>query len=375
MKSTKKSLGLYLHIPFCLRKCYYCDFCSFPGKDGQYMERYAEELCRRIELADTEGYTVDTVYFGGGTPSLLPLKSVERLMRCIFDRFDVDRNAEITFECNPATADGEYFRGLRALGVNRLSMGLQSASDRELSLLGRVHTLADFIHCFEDARAAGFNNISADLMYGIPEQTEQSFERSLEFLVSMSPEHISAYGLSVEEGTEFYRRRDSLKIADSDTQANMYLLCSELLAGKGYEKYEISNFSYPGYESRHNIRYWMGEEYLGLGVAAHSFFGAERYGCSRDISAFLRGEDITEERQRIDAEERRREYIMLRLRLSRGIGEGEYRELFGRELEGDLPALKIYEKQGFMRREGDRIGFTDKGFLVSNSILSELTDL
>ena len=226
----KKSLGIYIHIPFCIKKCGYCDFCSFAGKDSEDMRRYTDELCRRIRDWSSDGYTVDTVYFGGGTPSLLDASHTERIIRSVFDCFDVSTDAEITLECNPATADRAHLYSLRSLGINRLSIGLQSADDRELALLGRAHSFADFVACFNDARAAGFDNISADLMYGIPDQTLESLERSVLTLCDISPEHVSAYGLTVEDGTDFHRNRNTLKLADDDGQAAMYLRLSELLA-------------------------------------------------------------------------------------------------------------------------------------------------
>lgn len=369
----KKSLGIYIHVPFCLKKCRYCDFCSFVGKDGQYMSAYADELCRRISAAAAEAseYSVDTVYFGGGTPSLMPIESLEKITDAV-RFFGVADDAEITLECNPATADGAYFRGLVGLGVNRLSIGLQSAHDGELALLGRAHTKDDFVRCFEDARAAGFDNISADLMYGIPDQTLDSFSSSLEFLVALSPEHISAYGLTIEEGTYFDTHRAQLTLADDDGQADMYSLMGEILEKNGYHKYEISNFSKEGRESRHNMRYWKCLDYLGFGVAAHSCFGGRRFGNSRDIAAFLRDEDITEECCVVDADERRREYVMLGLRLCEGIDLTEYARRFGGDFFEHYPEVRSYIDGGFMRTDGRRTAFTERGFLVSNAILSDL---
>ncbi len=370
-----KALGIYIHIPFCVAKCHYCDFCSFPNAGNGAMEKYTAQLCRRIEAIKdkTEERVADTVYFGGGTPSLLGAHQVERILRTLHDTLEISKNAEITLECNPATADKSKLCDLHSMGVNRLSIGLQSAVDSELGLLGRVHSAADFLQCYEDARAAGFDNISADLMYGIPEQTAQSFKYSIDTLCSLSPEHISSYGLMIEEGTEFYRRRHTLGAADEDTQAELYLMLGEELEKYGYQKYEISNFSRRGYRSKHNMRYWLGEEYIGLGVAAHSYFEGERYGNSRDIEAFIAGKDIKCESEFISAEEKRREYIMLRMRLADGMDISEYRARFGRELEDDIDVEK-YVSGGFMKKQGDRVFFTDKGFLVSNSLLGDMID-
>jgi len=372
----KKSLGIYVHIPFCVSKCRYCDFCSFSGKGSSDIKEYTDELCRRIETAEWGGdYEVDTVYFGGGTPSLMGAREVERVLSSLGSRFSVSKNAELTLECNPATADRQYFADILSLGVNRLSMGLQSAVDTELSSLGRIHTAADFAKTFNDARAAGFENISGDLMYGIPDQNTDTLLYSARFLADLSPEHISAYGLTVEDGTYFARHKDELSLADGDGQYEMYMLLSEYLASRSYEKYEISNFARHGKVSRHNLRYWSCGEYLGFGVAAHSYFGERRFGNSRDLSAFLSGKDITEESVFIDADEQRREYVMLGLRLSVGVDALEYRSRFGKELPIDTPTVKKYVNAGLIRIDGTRLCFTDRGFFVSNAVISEILEL
>ncbi len=301
----------------------------------------------------------------------MDIRDVERLMSVISAEYDVDKNAEITLECNPATADLDYFRALSSLGINRISMGLQSALDGELALLGRIHTAKEFSKTFDDARRAGFDNISADLMYGIPDQTMESFRRSIDYLVAHAPEHISAYALSVEEGTYFHKHRVELSLADDDAQSDMYLECVSRLSEGGYERYEISNFARDGKYSRHNTRYWQRLDYLGLGVAAHSCFLGERFGNSRDIDAFLRGEDITEERVALTPEDERAEHIMLGLRLALGIDTEEYFVRFGERIEA-LPSVKKYIDGGFMRLADGRLAFEDKGFLVSNSILADI---
>ena len=369
----KKSLGLYLHVPFCVQKCRYCDFCSVAGGSADKISEYCRVLASRVKAfaERCDGYFVDTVYFGGGTPSLMSLGDAERLMDVISAEYDVDKNAEITFECNPATADLDYFRGLRSFGVNRISMGLQSALDSELALLGRIHTAKEFSKTFDDARRAGFDNISADLMYGIPDQTMESFRHSIDYLAAHEPEHISAYALSVEEGTYFHKHRAELSLADDDAQSDMYLECVSRLAEGGYERYEISNFARNGKYSRHNTRYWQRLDYLGFGVAAHSCFEGERFGNSRDIDAFLRGEDITEERAALTCEDERAEYIMLGLRLALGIDTGEYFTRFGERIE-ERSAVQKYIDGGFMRLEDGRLAFLDKGFLVSNAILADI---
>lgn len=368
------TLGLYLHIPFCRAKCQYCDFCSFPRQDHKTMVGYADELCRRLItyaplIADR---CIDTVYFGGGTPTLLPMEAFRRIMDTIVAHYALTEDCEITAECNPATADFPYLAALRALGINRLSIGLQSTHENELRALGRAHTFADFEAVFADARRAGFDNISVDLMYGIPEQTEESFAASIRTVCALAPEHISAYGLKIEEGTPFFRVQNSLPLPDEDAEYRMYCLLSHELQKCAYHKYEISNFSKEHRESRHNLRYWHGEEYLGFGVAAHSYFDGVRFGNSRDIDAFLRGEDIVEERVSLSPHEREEEFVMLALRLTKGISLSEFHERTGQEFEARYPTVGHMIENGFMKKEHGRIAFTDKGFFVSNTILSEM---
>ena len=375
--TDRKKLGIYIHIPFCLRKCFYCDFCSFPDTDGELVSKYCEELCRRIKekAQDCHEYTVDTVYFGGGTPTLLPISEFYKLFATLKENFYIEKGAEITVECNPATADKAYFEELLALGANRLSIGLQSANENELSSLGRVHGFDDFLVAFSDARAAGFENISVDLIYGIPDQTRESFEYSIDKVLCLKPEHISSYGLKIEDNTVFAKIKDNLVLPNEDEEFLLYKILTDKLAQNGYHKYEISNFSLDGYESRHNMRYWLGEEYIGFGVAAYSFFDGERYGNSRDIKAFIAGKDITEERRRLSVHESDEEYVMLRLRLACGISETEFEEKFGERFTQRYPYVDLMLKEGFMQRRDDRVSFTDKGFFVSNYILSEILDL
>lgn len=369
-----KKLGIYIHIPFCIKKCYYCDFCSFSKAESVDMYAYTEELCRRITLfsAKAKDRVVDTVYFGGGTPTLLPMECFEKLMGALRACFDIDYNAEITVECNPASIDRAGLVSLRALGINRISIGLQSANDNELKALGRLHDYKDFVSVYNDARESGFDNISVDLMYGIPEQTAESFENTLRRVCALSPEHISAYGLKVEQGTVFHSMGEALSLPDEDEEFKMYVLCDSILGENGYHRYEISNFSKDNKESRHNLKYWRLDDYVGFGVAAHSCFERERFGNSRNVKAFINGEDITEESVTVSDEERISEYIMLGLRLNEGISAQEYRKLTGRDMKRDFPMIDKYIKEGFMEERGESISFTTKGFFVSNAILSDI---
>ncbi len=373
----KKSLGLYLHIPFCLSKCRYCDFCSVSGADGERMTAYAKALCHALATRadDCRDYAVNTVYFGGGTPTLLPIACMESIMTALQTHYTLSDDCEITCECNPATADFSYLSALRHIGFNRLSIGLQSVHDDELRMLGRAHTFADFSKTFDDARRAGFDNISVDLMYALPDQTVEKFEQSIDTLAALSPEHISAYGLKIEEGTPFFRMRENLNLPDEDEEFAMYELLSARLSAHGYHKYEISNFAKPKRESRHNLRYWMGEEYLGFGPAAHSDFGGVRFGNGRDLDGFLCGRDILCESHAPSSHERDEEYIMLRLRLAEGIDDLAFTARFGCTFLDRYPVARQFVKNGLMAHRDGCFSLTDRGFFVSNAILCELLDM
>lgn len=367
--------GIYIHVPFCLSKCHYCDFCSRTRADDETKSLYVKRLCEEIracaeKLGDLRP-NADTVYFGGGTPTLLSSEQFGEILGVINDCFGIERCAEITAETNPKTADRSKLGEMRALGINRLSIGMQSVHDGELRALGRIHTHADFLAAFDDARRAGFDNISADLMYGIPLQTKESFEISVRTLVSLAPEHISSYCLTVEEGTNFARRRESLNLPDDDSVSDMYLLMTDILKSSGYEKYEISNFANKGQVSRHNLKYWKREDYLGFGPAAHSFWGGVRYSNSRDVEAYLRGEDICEGSEKIDKDGAMDEYVMLRMRLSEGINVRDFEELFGiRFMSRYGNTFKRFSPE-YVCIDKNVCRFTDKGMFVSNFILSE----
>jgi oxygen-independent coproporphyrinogen-3 oxidase len=372
-----KKLGIYLHIPFCGSKCHYCDFCSFPNQAEQVKRAYCAALCAQIDryaplCAD---YEVDTVYFGGGTPTALPSDLLCGLLRHVKERFCVSESAEVTAECNPATASAADFAAMRQAGFNRLSIGAQSMHDGELRLLGRAHTVADFCTTVALARAAGFENISADLMYGIPDQTRESLAESVRALCELGVEHISAYGLKIEEGTPFYQKKDTLNLPDDDEVACMYEDTVAALAAHGLLRYEISNFARTGYESRHNLKYWECDEYLGFGVAAYSCFGGRRFGISRDFSAYLDTREVLEEDEVIRPAEQMTEYVMLGLRLEKGIDKAAFARRFGVEFDAIYQErLRPYIKGGFVADDTLRCRFTTQGFLVSNAILSDVLE-
>ena len=373
----KKTLGLYVHIPFCRSKCLYCDFCSFPRPREELVEAYVKALERDLlqKSALCRDYEVDTVYFGGGTPTSLPGELLPRILDRITKCYAVSANAEITAECNPTTESLSLFREMRRSGFNRLSVGVQSVHERELKALGRIHSFFDVEKTFSDARDAGFSNLSADVMFGIPHQTPESFLGTLERLVALEPTHLSAYGLQIEEGTPFARMEKKLALPNEEDAERMYFEGIDLLFRHGYAQYEISNFAKLGYESRHNLKYWSCEEYLGFGVAAHSDFLGERFGNSRDLLAYSKGEDITEDRQTISVMERKNEYVMLRMRLAEGVIASEFERRFGSSFWEDFgKALKKYEKDGFVRITDQGASFTQKGLYVSNSILADVLE-
>ena len=398
----KKKLGLYVHIPFCHAKCAYCDFYSQSGASDALMQRYTDALLLQMEdySAAARGHVVDSVFIGGGTPTALPVDTMCELLSGIHRNFNVARGAEFTMEANPATVTLASLKKYRKMGVNRLSIGLQSAQEDELAALSRIHTLEDFEASYKAARQAGFDNISVDLMYGIPLQTADSFARTLDYVTAIAPEHISVYGLKIEDGTPFARLRDTLILPDEDTEADMYLDCIYNLAARGYHQYEISNFAKLGRECRHNLKYWNCEEYLGLGCAAHSYFNNMRFSMKRDMMLYIdsmeadmtKGGMLTEDgifmeeahlktAQPIDElytlapNERVGEYIMLRLRLTEGISSTEFAARFGMNFDALYGRrLKIYIDNGFMRYDGERYSFTPKGMYVSNYILSTILD-
>jgi len=372
-----KKLGLYIHIPFCRSKCLYCDFCSFPNRNEQTVCRYVDRLCREIAEASAlcKDHRVDTVYFGGGTPTLLPIEQLTRILHCVFAYYQVDENAEITAECNPKTGGAAYFARMRQAGFNRLSIGLQSVHGRELRALGRLHDFDAFCRTLQEARDAGFTNISADVMFGIPHQTEESWQQTLHSLCKLPLTHISAYGLTVEENTPFGRMGERLILPDEESTRGMYLKGCEILGNYGFSQYEISNFARSGYESRHNLKYWNCEEYLGFGPAAYSDFAGERFGNQAALDPYLEGGATIDARECPDRKERINEYVMLQMRLCRGLQKGACDARFGESVWERFSArLSKYESNGLVRSTPQSVAFTPAGMYVSNAVLSDILD-
>jgi len=378
----KKPLGLYIHIPFCVQKCKYCDFLSAPADDAT-KKRYADALCKEIagykEL--TKGYELATIYFGGGTPSVLDVSLTEQILTTVRNRFDVNQTAEITLEVNPGTASLEKLERYKELGINRLSIGVQSAKEKELALLGRIHSFEDAKQTVLWAREAGFTNISLDLMSALPNQSLEDYKENVEAILALNPEHISSYSLIVEEGTPFYAqyaegmpKEDELP--DEETDRAMYAYTKERLVQAGYQRYEISNYAKPGYESRHNSSYWIGTEYLGVGLGASSLITNARYHNETDLLSYMEeveaGKDVRREIERLVPEEQMEEFMILGLRMMRGVSRAEFQKRFGIPIETVYGnALNKLEKSGLLIREGDTISLTEHGIDVSNQVFVE----
>ncbi len=370
LTDKKNSAGLYIHIPFCRKKCAYCDFySSFVSEE--LLDKYTAALKKAIEIrGGSFRRPIDTVYLGGGTPSLLKERLpdlLNKVRRC----FNVEDDAEITLEANP---DGEFEEAVKyaaAAGVNRLSIGVQSGNDEELALLGRTHTAYEAIMAFDAARKAGFDNISLDIMLGLPDSDKKSLEKSLSFITDLDPEHISAYILKLEPNTRLFHDRGKFNFPDDDAVAAQYLFMCEYLEDKGYGHYEISNFCKDGKYSRHNLKYWDCREYLGLGPGAHSFICGERFYYPRNLRAFINGCLPISDGIGGDIEE----YLMLRLRLKAGIRFDEFESRYKTKIpQGLIDKARIYEKNGLVSFDGGGFSLTDKGMLVSNSIITELAE-
>ena len=363
-------IGLYLHIPFCDGKCAYCNFFSRRA-DNDCLTEYTERLIACIaDWGRKIDRTVDTVYFGGGTPSLLGHDRLIAVLESVYRSFAVSDHAEITVEVNPSSTDELDFAALRQAGFNRLSIGLQSANDNELMILGRRHSVDDARRTVHRAQTAGFDNISLDVMLAIPEQTISSLDKTLEFCASCHVQHISAYILKIEEGTRFYQLKDKLPLFTDDEQASFYEHTVEKLFALGYPQYEISNFAQKGCESRHNLHYWHDNEYLGLGPSAHSFLDGKRFYYDSDFQSFYNGQ-IFDESDGGDSDE----YIMLALRLTEGLRFSEYERRFHQPVSDHLiKAARNLQSQGLCKVSDTAVSLTVKGFLVSNAVIAYLSE-
>lgn len=367
--TEKENPGLYLHIPFCSHKCAYCDFYSvFPGE--KMLDDYTAALIREIKQWGGNFHRpIDTVYLGGGTPSLLKERLVP-LLDAVRENFSVCKDAEITLEMNPDNDTERLLGFARTAGVNRLSIGAQSGNDEMLKTLGRKHTAADTRKAVATARKAGFSNLSLDFMLGLPGSDPESLQHDLDFIASLSPEHISAYLLKIEPKTAFAAREKTLAFPDEDSTAAQYLAMCEFFEKLGYAHYEISNFCLPGKQSRHNTKYWQVAEYLGIGPAAHSFLDGKRFYYPRDIKAFLAGNTPLPDGEGGTPQE----HILLKLRLQEGISFAEMEALYGTLPDSLLPLCNRLRSGGLLQSNKTGISLSDRGMLVSNSIITEILE-
>ena len=342
----KKELELYIHIPFCVRKCAYCDFRSAPAGrkvQAQYVDRLLEEIQKAAPLA--EDYEVVSAFFGGGTPSILPEEEIGRVMDLLHRQFDWKADAEVTIEANPGTVDGRKLDAYRSCGINRISFGLQSADNEELQKLGRIHTWEQFLKSYEAARTAGFTNINVDLMSALPGQTRKSWQETLQKVLVLNPEHISAYSLIIEEGTPFYEKYADHPelLPPEDEERQMYYDTKRILAEQGYERYEISNYARKGYACRHNLGYWSRRDYKGFGLGASSLLNSVRSTVQEDLTEYLRG-NFAGSNEHLSEQDIREEYFFLGLRKMEGVDPGPYREHYEKLLE-ELQKQQLFRKR------------------------------
>ena len=375
----RKDLGLYLHVPFCMKKCGYCDFLSWKGTEEE-QETYVQGLLKEIESYRefAKGYKVSTVFLGGGTPSILSGEQIERILGAVSDVFMMDKHAEITLEMNPGTVTEEKLRSYKKAGINRLSIGLQSVKNENLKLLGRIHIYEEFLQSYELARQEGFKNISVDLISSLPGQTLESWKEELQEIVRLNPEHVSVYQLILEEGTPFYETYADHPelLPDEEVSREIYLSTGRILSEAGYEQYEISNYAKPGQESRHNLKYWDRADYLGLGLGAASMVRNIRMTNTRDLKTYLehcsQPKTMRKDVQFLEEPRQMEEFMFLGLRKTRGVSRKEFHRVFGRDMD------MVYEKtlakcleNGMLKEHKDRVFLSEEGVLVSNLVLSE----
>jgi oxygen-independent coproporphyrinogen III oxidase len=369
--------GLYIHIPFCRSRCSYCDFATGIYQ-AELAETYVRALLDEISSSRNSGARVDTVYFGGGTPSLLTPDQLERILAALHRQFDIDRDSEVTLEMNPGTVSRDQLRSFREIGVNRASFGAQTFDDAELAKLGRSHTSADTFKTFHELRAAGFDNVSFDLIAGLPGQTLAGWKRNIEQSLALQPEHLSFYLLEVHSGTPLadHIRRGLQPAPDEDLAAEMYEWMIERAAAAGYEHYEISNLCKPGLSSRHNTKYWTGAPYFGFGCSAHSFDGrSRRWSNQRDVLRYVKnveqGVSPVVDEQELSEADLRAEALFLGMRMMRGVDVREYNELFGVDLRAEhRDELDRFREAGLVEFDGDLIKLTRNGALMSNEVFA-----
>ena len=398
---NKKKLEIYVHIPFCAKKCAYCDFLSFPGNmrmRREYTDKLLEEI--RIQSSFVREYQVDTIFLGGGTPSVLDVTDITATMGTLKEHYDIAPDAEITIEVNPGTVKMEGLVAYREAGINRVSMGLQSADDTELRYLGRIHTYDEFLKSFQRVRMAGFTNVNVDLISAIPGQTPESWRNTLKKTAMLKPEHISAYSLIVEEGTPFYDRygghveMESYEMSpeerrrlmalpdlpDEDTEREMYYMTRNCLAEQGYERYEISNYARPGFECRHNVGYWTGTGYLGLGLGASSYLEGCRFHNTSDFQSYVSAhfddeaefcQALRQDMEQLSVKSKMEEFMFLGLRLTRGVSVEGFITRFGQSIRNVYGGvIDKLEREGLLEHKNGYYHLTERGLDLSNYAMS-----
>ena len=372
-----KKMGLYIHIPFCVKKCNYCDFLSAPSSK-QVQIAYMDTLQKEIEekAIAYKDWCVDTIFIGGGTPTSVPYETVVKMMDTVRAEFCLDKDCEITIECNPGTVTSEALKAYRAAGINRLSIGLQSADDELLKELGRIHTYEQFLETFIWARKAGFENINVDVMAGLPGQTLEQYEDTLKKVTELDIAHISAYSLIVEEGTPFFKlyEEDKLDLPDEETERQMYYSTKEILGAAGFNRYEISNYAKKGCECRHNVRYWRREDYLGLGLGASSCMENVRFKNTDWLDEYVMENKYMDkcEVQELSKEECMEEFMFLGLRMTEGVSKTKFEDTFGVTMDKVYgPVLSKLKEQKLIAEEGDLVCLTEYGLDVSNRVWVE----
>lgn len=384
MAEKEKELELYIHIPFCVQKCLYCDFLSMPV-DETVRRHYVHKLIEEIKekAGNYSGYSIPSIFFGGGTPSILYGAQIAEMMEALQKHFYIEKDAEITIECNPGTLTEQKLLACKSSGINRISMGLQSAKNQELEKLGRIHSFEEFLHNYDLVRKMGFDNVNVDIMSALPGQTVSDWEYTLKEILKLRPEHISAYSLIIEEGTPFYRsyaadeqRREEgeepLFLPSEETERAMYQLTGEMLLEKGYERYEISNYAKKGKECRHNIGYWTRKNYLGLGLGSASLVENVRFSNTSDLKEYLEENFEPQDKEILGRKEQMEEFAFLGLRMMKGISRGRFEELFGVEIEAVYgEVIRKMTAQGLLEQQAGNIFLTEEGISVSNYVMSE----
>ena len=370
-------LGLYIHVPFCVQKCIYCDFPSYGGVIDRFGPSYVEALCREIAATPAQGQTADTIYLGGGTPSLLTPKQLEQILKSLRQRFAITADAEITVEANPESMNKTYAMALASLGVNRVSLGFQSTNDDMLRFLGRVHTVAQGIQAVHDVYRSGIENISVDFMYGLPGQTLAMVQHDMETLVSLPIRHASIYSLIVEEGTKLKRLVDQEEafLPADDRVEEMANLVHEQMHQAGFQHYEISSYCKPGYASRHNLKYWQYTPYIGFGASAHSFAGMTRWANTRSLPQYITKagtESVRAETVSIDDKRAVEDFCFLALRMRSGIESKRFLTRFGRSIETEFGSILTHlMTQGLIEKMPYGYRLTDLGLSYGNYVFSQ----